>query len=57
RDYLEDMNVFGSVFCSPATPKNKNLIRFSVNSELTDKDIDTILQACSLINLKLELAS
>ena len=55
RDHLESMNVFGSVFCSPATPKNKNLIRFSVNSELTDQEIEVILQACFL--MKIELAS
>ena len=52
RDHLEDMNVFGSVFCAPATPKNKNLIRFSVNSEITDQEIDIILHVCSVINMK-----
>ncbi|SMY15867.1 CAI-1 autoinducer synthase [Photobacterium aquimaris] len=57
RDYLEDMNVFGSVFCSPATPKNKNLIRFSVNSELTDKEINMILNACSMMNINLKQVS
>ena len=55
RDHLENMNIFGSVFCAPATPKNKNLIRFSVNSELTDQEIEAILQACYL--MKIELAS
>lgn len=57
RDHLESMNVFGSVFCSPATPKNKNLIRFSVNSGLTDEEIDIILQACSLMSMRVEVVS
>ncbi|SJN55526.1 CAI-1 autoinducer synthase [Vibrio ruber DSM 16370] len=46
RDYLEDNGVFGAVFCRPATPKNSNLIRFSLNSSLTDNDIDKILSVC-----------
>ncbi|WNJ97312.1 alpha-hydroxyketone-type quorum-sensing autoinducer synthase [Vibrio ruber] len=46
RDYLEDNGVFGAVFCRPATPKNSNLIRFSLNSSLTDYDIDKILSVC-----------
>jgi CAI-1 autoinducer synthase len=54
RDHLENMNVFGSVFCAPATPKNKNLIRFSVNSELTDQEIEVILKAC--LSMRCELA-
>ncbi|MEJ2765091.1 alpha-hydroxyketone-type quorum-sensing autoinducer synthase [Photobacterium sp. MCCC 1A19761] len=52
RDHLEACQVFGSVFCQPATPKNKNLVRFSVNSDVTDAEIDHILSACSLIEPK-----
>lgn len=46
RDALEERGIFGSVFCSPATPKNKALIRFSVNSQLDQKNIDYIIKSC-----------
>ncbi|WP_428440275.1 alpha-hydroxyketone-type quorum-sensing autoinducer synthase [Photobacterium sagamiensis] len=49
RDLLEADNIFGSVFCQPATPKNRNLIRFSVNSSLSDDDIGKILLACDKV--------
>lgn len=43
RDFFEDRGVFGSVFCTPATPDNKNILRLSLNSSLTEKDINKIL--------------
>lgn len=43
RDFFEDRNVFGSVFCCPATAKNKSILRFTVNSEITDENIEYIL--------------
>ncbi|MHA2939012.1 alpha-hydroxyketone-type quorum-sensing autoinducer synthase [Vibrio sp. RC27] len=46
RDFLEDRNVFGAVFCRPATGKNRNIIRFSVNSDLTVDDINHVLAVC-----------
>ncbi|MBB3141898.1 alpha-hydroxyketone-type quorum-sensing autoinducer synthase [Halomonas organivorans] len=46
RDHLEDSGVFGAVFCSPATAEKKNLIRFSLNSSVTDAQIDHILSVC-----------
>jgi 7-keto-8-aminopelargonate synthetase-like enzyme len=47
RDALEDRNIFGSVFCKPATPKNRSLLRFSLNSNLSFAQLDYILSACS----------
>jgi len=44
RDALEDRNIFGSVFCSPATPKNRALIRFSVNSKIPYEQLDYIVK-------------
>lgn len=44
RDALEERNIFGSVFCSPATPKNRALIRFSVNSKLSYEQLDYIIK-------------
>ena len=46
RDFLESHDVFGSVFCRPATAKDNNIIRFSVNSELSMDDIDLVLTVC-----------
>lgn len=46
RDFLEENNVFGSIFCSPATPKNRSIIRLTVNADITDNDIDNVLHVC-----------
>jgi CAI-1 autoinducer synthase len=46
RDFLENNDVFGAVFCRPATAKNNNIIRFSVNSDLSMSDIDHVLTVC-----------
>ncbi|WP_322804575.1 alpha-hydroxyketone-type quorum-sensing autoinducer synthase [Vibrio alfacsensis] len=46
RDFLEDNNVFGAVFCRPATGRNKNIIRFSLNADMTPQDIDHVLTVC-----------
>ncbi|WP_122055925.1 alpha-hydroxyketone-type quorum-sensing autoinducer synthase [Vibrio sp. Evd11] len=46
RDFLEERDVFGAVFCRPATGKNKNIIRFSVNADLTPRDINHVITVC-----------
>ncbi|MEZ9336363.1 alpha-hydroxyketone-type quorum-sensing autoinducer synthase [Vibrio splendidus] len=46
RDFLEERDVFGAVFCRPATGKNKNIIRFSVNADMTPRDVDHVLTVC-----------
>lgn len=46
RDFLEQRDVFGAVFCRPATGKNNNIIRFSINVDLTASDIDRVLSTC-----------
>lgn len=48
RNFLEQQHVFGAVFCQPATTANKNLIRFSLNSSMTQSDIDMIISAVNL---------
>lgn len=48
-DALESKGVFGAVFCSPATPKNGALVRFSVNASLDQFQLDQIVQACEII--------
>ncbi|MFC1237504.1 alpha-hydroxyketone-type quorum-sensing autoinducer synthase [Vibrio sp. F74] len=46
RDFLEENNVFGAIFCRPATGKNKSIMRFSVNADMTVKDVDHVLTVC-----------
>ena len=46
RDALESRGVFGSVFCAAATPKNRSLIRLSVQTNFTRADLDRVLAVC-----------
>jgi CAI-1 autoinducer synthase len=47
RDALQAQGIFGSVFCAPATGLNRSLMRLSLNSQLTDDDIDRLIRACA----------
>lgn len=49
KELLEAGGVFGSIFCAPATPKNRAIVRFSVNCSLTQSDLDRIVKVCSEI--------
>jgi CAI-1 autoinducer synthase len=49
RDALEARNVFGSPFYAPATPKNRSLMRFSMNSDLDQDVLDYVLNVCEEI--------
>ena len=55
RNALESRDVFGSVFCAPATPKNAALIRFTVNSELPRESLDHVLNVCAAIRGEIKL--
>jgi CAI-1 autoinducer synthase len=57
RDALESRGIFGSVICAPATPKNRALMRFSVNAGLTQLDLDRIVTACHDMRDEVDLAS
>lgn len=46
RDFLEANGVYGAVFCAPATPKNKAIIRFSLSADMSNRDIDQVLTVC-----------
>ncbi len=46
RDFLEERGIFGSIFCRPATGKNKVIVRFSINADMTPEDIDQVLAVC-----------
>jgi CAI-1 autoinducer synthase len=49
RDALEERGVFGAVFCWPATPKNRCVIRLSVNARLGKAELDRVIGACAEI--------
>lgn len=39
RDLLEERNVFGAVFCAPATSRNRAMVRLTLNAALTEAEI------------------
>jgi CAI-1 autoinducer synthase len=43
RNELENRDIFGAVFCSPATPKNKSLIRLSISTNHQRSDLNQII--------------
>lgn len=49
RDELEARGIFGSVFCAPATPRNRSLVRLTVHSELEPEELDRIIAVCAEI--------
>ncbi len=49
RDALEKRNVFGSVFMTPATPKTRSLMRFSLHSGLEKQELQNVLEICAEI--------
>ncbi|MGW2661074.1 alpha-hydroxyketone-type quorum-sensing autoinducer synthase [Nocardia tengchongensis] len=49
RDLLEEYGVFGSVFCAPATSRDRALVRFSLHAALTDHEVERILEACRAV--------
>lgn len=57
RDALEARGIFGSVFCPPATPRKRALVRLSVNSGVTDNDIDRLVSVCLEIRDEVGLKS
>jgi len=45
RDGLEDRGVFGSIFCAPATSRNRALVRLTLNAALTDAELTHVEEA------------
>jgi CAI-1 autoinducer synthase len=56
RDVLEENGIFGAVFCAPATAKNRSLMRFTLNSGLTDVEIARLIDVCKQIRDRVGLA-
>ncbi len=42
RDALESRDVFGAVFCAPATSRNRAMVRLTLSSALTDAEIEHV---------------
>jgi len=55
RDALQARGIFGAVFCSPATPKNRALMRLTLNAKLTDQDIERLLSVLAEIRQEVQL--
>lgn len=55
KEALEDRGIFGSIFCSPSTPKNRSIIRFSLNCSLTISDLERIVQVCREIRDEVDM--
>ena len=47
RDLLEERDVFGAVFCAPATSRNRAMVRLTLSSLLTDAEIDHVERAAA----------
>ena len=39
RDRLEERQVFGAIFCAPATSKNRAMVRLTLNAGLTESEL------------------
>ncbi|MGH4029121.1 alpha-hydroxyketone-type quorum-sensing autoinducer synthase [Actinomycetota bacterium Odt1-20B] len=46
RDALERHGVFGSVFCPPATPRARSLVRLSLHAGLSDAEVERVVEGC-----------
>jgi CAI-1 autoinducer synthase len=42
RDVFEERGVIGAIFCAPATSKNRAMLRLTLNSGLTESELDHV---------------
>jgi CAI-1 autoinducer synthase len=49
RDELESRDVFGAVFCAPATSRNRTMVRLTISSILTDRELEYVGQVAAEI--------
>ena len=42
RDELEERDVFGAIFCAPATSRNRAMVRLTLNAGLTESELSRI---------------
>jgi CAI-1 autoinducer synthase len=57
RKLLERQGVYGAMFCAPATPKNRSLVRLTLNSGLGRAELARIVHACDEIRAQADLES
>lgn len=57
RNALDKRGIYGAVFCAPATARNRSLVRLTLNSGVTDEEVDFLLAACADMRDEVDLAS
>jgi CAI-1 autoinducer synthase len=55
RKLLETHGVYGAMFCAPATPKNRSLVRLTLNAGLDRAQLAHIVDACAAIRDQADL--
>jgi CAI-1 autoinducer synthase len=55
RKALENRGIQGAVFCAPATPKNRALVRLTLNCGLSKREIAKLLEACADMREEVDL--
>jgi CAI-1 autoinducer synthase len=45
RDLLEERDVFGAVFCAPATSRNRTMVRLTLHAALTGAELEHVAAA------------
>lgn len=56
RDALQRRGIFGAVFCAPATPKNRALMRLTLHAKLSAFDIDRLITVLAEIRDEVRLS-
>ncbi|TDR38687.1 CAI-1 autoinducer synthase [Tahibacter aquaticus] len=56
RDAFEAENIFGAIFCAPATAKNRALLRLTLHAGLDDDAVNRLIGACTRLRDKIDLA-
>ena len=54
RDALEAQGVIGSVFCAPATSRNRAMVRLTLNAGLTEAELDHVESAARIVAAKVK---
>ena len=54
RDALEQQGVIGSVFCAPATSRNRAMVRLTLNAGLTGAEMDHVESAARTVAAKVK---
>jgi CAI-1 autoinducer synthase len=55
RKALENRGIQGAVFCAPATPRNRALVRLTLNAGLSKREIGKLLDACADMREEVDL--